>query len=82
VREGATIGTPVVNIGTRQNKREMGPNVINVGYDRNEIKEAILTQIAHGKYENAGIYGDGHAGTQIAEILASSNPSIQKTITY
>lgn len=82
VREGATIGTPVVNIGTRQNKREMGPNVINVGYDRQEIKEAILTQIAHGKYENAGIYGDGHAGTQIADILASSNPSIQKTITY
>jgi UDP-hydrolysing UDP-N-acetyl-D-glucosamine 2-epimerase len=79
---GSTIGTPVVNIGTRQNKREMGPNVINVGYDRQEIKEAILTQIAHGKYENAGIYGDGHAGTQIADILASSNPSIQKTITY
>lgn len=82
VREGATIGTPVVNIGTRQNKREMGPNVINVGYDRNEIKEAILKQIAHGKYENAGIYGNGNAGTQIADILANSNPSIQKTITY
>lgn len=82
VREGATIGTPVVNIGTRQNKREMGPNVINVGYDRHEIKEAILKQIAHGKYENAGIYGNGNAGTQIADILANSNPSIQKTITY
>lgn len=82
VREGATIGTSVVNIGTRQNKREMGPNVINVGYDRNEIKEAILKQIAHGKYENAGIYGNGNAGTQIADILANSNPSIQKTITY
>lgn len=82
VREGATIGTPVVNIGTRQNKREMGPNVINVGYDRKEIKEAILKQIAHGKYENAGIYGNGNAGTQIADILANSNPSIQKTITY
>lgn len=82
VREGATIGTPVVNIGTRQNKREMGPNVINVGYDRKEIKEAILKQIEHGKYENAGIYGDGHAGTQIADILAAADPSIQKTITY
>ena len=82
VREGATIGTPVVNIGTRQNKREMGPNVINVGYDRNEIKEAILKQIAHGKYEKAGIYGNGNAGTQIADILANANPSIQKTITY
>lgn len=82
VREGATIGTPVVNIGTRQNKREMGPNVINVGYDRNEIKEAILKQVAHGKYENAGIYGKGNAGTQIADILANVNPPIQKTITY
>lgn len=82
VREGATIGTPVVNIGTRQNKREMGPNVINVGYDRKEIKDAILKQVAHGKYENAGIYGKGNAGTQIADILAKVNPPIQKTITY
>lgn len=82
VREGATIGTPVVNVGTRQNKREMGPNVINVGYNRHEIKEAILKQIAHGKYENAKIYGNGIAGTQIADILATANPSIQKTITY
>jgi len=82
VREGATIGTPVVNVGTRQNKREMGPNVINVGYNRHEIKEAILKQIAHGKYENAQIYGNGIAGTQIADILATANPSIQKTITY
>jgi UDP-hydrolysing UDP-N-acetyl-D-glucosamine 2-epimerase len=82
VREGATIGTPVVNVGTRQNKREMGPNVINAGYDRNEIKVAILKQLEHGKYQNAGIYGNGNAGTQIAEILASSNPKVQKTITY
>lgn len=82
VREGATIGTPVVNIGTRQNKREMGPNVINVGYNRHEIKEAILQQMEHGKYNNSFIYGDGNAGFQIANILANSNPSIQKTITY
>lgn len=82
VRESSTIGTPVVNIGTRQNKREMGPNVINVGYNRNEIKEAILKQIEHGKYPNAGIYGDGNAATQIADILAGTDPSIQKTITY
>ena len=82
VRESATIGTPVVNVGTRQNKREMGTNVINVGYNRNEIRDAILKQIAHGKYKNENIYGDGHAGVQIANILASSNPSIQKTITY
>jgi len=82
IREGATIGTPVVNIGTRQNKREMGANVINVDYKRNEIKEAILKQLEHGKYPNQGIYGNGTAGINIAEILNSSVPSIQKTITY
>lgn len=82
VREGATIGTPVVNIGTRQNKREMGDNVINTGYDRNEIREAILKQIEHGKYLNNGLYGTGNAGVRIAEILADAEPNIQKTITY
>lgn len=82
VREGATIGTPVVNIGTRQNKREMGDNVINTGYDRNEIKNAILTQLSKGKYPRNGIYGHGNAGAAIADILASASPSIQKTITY
>ena len=82
VREGATIGTPVVNIGTRQHKRMMGPNVINVGYNHNEIKLAILKQIEHGKYTNSGLYGDGKAGVRIADILATTTPAIQKTITY
>lgn len=82
VREGATIGTPVVNIGTRQNKREMGRNVINTGYNRYEIKEAILKQLANGKYPKDNIYGVGNAGEQIANILATTAPEIQKTITY
>ncbi|MEN9571745.1 MAG: hypothetical protein RL172_2976 [Bacteroidota bacterium] len=82
VREGATIGTPVVNIGTRQHKREMGQNVINTPYNRHQIKEAILKQIEHGKYNRADIYGSGNAGKKIADILATANPAIQKTITY
>lgn len=82
VREGATIGTPVVNIGTRQNKREMGRNVINTGYDRNEIIAAVQQQLSHGKYNSNDIYGTGNAGKQIADILAEVNPPIQKTIIY
>jgi len=82
VREGATIGTPVINIGTRQNKREMGPNVINTPYEREAIKAAILKQIEHGKYPNIGLYGDGFAGTRIADILSKVDPPVQKTITY
>ena len=82
VREGAFIGTPVVNIGTRQNKRLRTSNVIQTDYNAKEIKEAILKQIEHGKYESNTLYGDGTAGEKIAEILSWINPPIQKTITY
>jgi UDP-hydrolysing UDP-N-acetyl-D-glucosamine 2-epimerase len=70
IREGAIIGVPAVNIGTRQQGRERGRNVIDVGYNREEILEAIKKQIAHGKYEPDYIYGDGQAGKRIAKILA------------
>ena len=33
IRDGSFIGTPAVNIGTRQNSRLHGPNVINVKND-------------------------------------------------
>lgn len=82
VREGAFIGTPVVNIGTRQNKRLRTKNVVQVGYKSQEILSGIRNQLAHGKYESSNIYGTGNAGTQIAEIISTVNPKIQKTITF
>jgi UDP-N-acetylglucosamine 2-epimerase len=82
VREGAFIGTPVVNIGTRQNKRLRTSNVIQVDYDVSQIETAIKNQIQHGKYDSSKIYGDGDAGVKIVDILIDCDPSIQKTITY
>ncbi|MEK9657114.1 MAG: UDP-N-acetylglucosamine 2-epimerase [bacterium] len=82
VREGAFIGTPVVNIGTRQNQRDRSDNVMDVTYDKQQIKDAILKQMEHGKYKSSPLYGDGSAGTKIATILATDSVSIQKTITY
>ena len=82
VREGAFIGTPVVNIGTRQNKRLRTKNVEQVGYEMHEILNGIKKQLKHGKYESSDIYGDGKAGIKIAEILSVANPAVQKTITY
>lgn len=82
IREGAFIGCLAVNIGTRQAMRQRGPNVIDVGYDAAEIHDAICAQIAHGPYESAPIYGDGHAGERIAEILATAPIHLQKRITY
>jgi UDP-hydrolysing UDP-N-acetyl-D-glucosamine 2-epimerase len=82
VREGAYIGTPVVNIGTRQQARDRGTNVIDVPHDRDMIRDAIARQMAHGRYASEPIYGDGQAGKRIADILATDRPDIQKLITY
>ena len=82
IREGAFIGTPVVNIGTRQQKRERGKNVIDVKNNMNDILKAIETQIMHGAYKHEPIYGDGNAGKKIADILSECNTNIQKQITY
>lgn len=82
IREGAFIGTPVVNIGSRQDMRERGPNVIDVGHDTAAIAEAIRRQLRHGRYGTQPIYGDGKAGERIAEVLSKCQVSVQKRITY
>jgi UDP-N-acetylglucosamine 2-epimerase len=82
IREGAFIGTPAVNIGPRQEGRDRGSNVVDVGYDRAQIAGAVRGQVEHGRYESEPIYGDGSAGRQIAEILAKRELSIRKRMTY
>lgn len=83
IREGAYIGTPVVNLGTRQAMRERGRNVIEVGHTREEIAGALAAQIAHGRYPMEPIYGDGTAGRKIADVLAGLGTiDVQKRITY
>lgn len=83
IREGAFIGTPVVNVGSRQDSRERGQNVLDVEHDADAIADALSQQVAHGRYPMEDIYGDGHAGVRIADTLARLGPiQIQKTITY
>ncbi|MFA5410238.1 MAG: UDP-N-acetylglucosamine 2-epimerase [Candidatus Omnitrophota bacterium] len=82
IREASFLGVPVVNIGTRQYGRERAENVIDVGYDANEIKKAIRKQIEHGKYPQSNLYGDGKAGKRIVAFLADSKINIQKKLAY
>lgn len=82
IREGAFLGTPAVNIGTRQLGRDHGQNVINTDYDHAAIKAAIEKQLAHGRYPADTLYGDGSAGNKIADVLATCPLSVQKRITY
>jgi len=77
------LGIPVVNIGSRQNRRKRGKNVIDCGYESDSIQRAIEKQINYGKrYSSEYIYGDGNAGDKIANILATVTFDFQKTITY
>ena len=82
IREGSFIGTPAVNIGSRQEGRDRGSNVVDVDYDRGEISDAMQAQIAHDQYEHEPIYGSGNAGEQIADVLSRVEISIHKRMTY
>lgn len=82
IRECSFLGVPVVNIGVRQNGRERGPNVKDVSYSREEIKAAVRSQIEHPAYPGSNIYGDGTAGGQIADILATRPLTFSKRLTY
>lgn len=82
IREGSFLGVPAVNIGTRQARREKGGNVIDVDYNAQKIKEAILKQIKHGRYPRSYLYGDGKASERIVSILASHQVTVQKKLSY
>lgn len=82
IRECSFLGTPVVNIGTRQEGRERARNVIDVDYDREAILTATRRQIARGKFPSSIIYGEGDAGKRIAEKLLEIPMLFAKRLAY
>jgi UDP-hydrolysing UDP-N-acetyl-D-glucosamine 2-epimerase len=71
IRECSYLGVPVVNIGTRQQGRERGPNVKDVGYNAEEIYKAFQNTGGQGmKWPPRDLYGDGKSGERIANLLA------------
>ena len=88
--EAPSFGLPVVNVGTRQVGRQRAGNIIDVGYDKEEIKNAINKTLFHEKFRQKArtcrsIYGDGKAGKRIANILSQTRINkrlLQKKMTY
>jgi UDP-N-acetylglucosamine 2-epimerase (non-hydrolysing)/GDP/UDP-N,N'-diacetylbacillosamine 2-epimerase (hydrolysing) len=74
IHETASLGVPTVNIGSRQQGRERGPNVLDIGNDRDAIREALLTAL-HDDVFKAVVdrrfnpYGDGRAAARIVRVL-------------
>ena len=82
IRECAFLGVPVINIGSRQNRRDRGNNVIDVAYDREEIKRSVLDWMGKEKPSPSKVYGGGNAGRHIADLLAKLPYNFHKTITF
>ena len=82
IRECAYLGVPVVNIGSRQNKRDRGENVVDVSYEEDQIVSAIEMKISKNTRITSPIYGGGNAGVIIAKLLNDLPLQFHKTITY
>lgn len=73
--EAPSFGTPVVNIGIRQDGRERGTNVIDVDHDEREIitalKKALSPSFLQKARSSKSPYGDGKASERIVKTLSS-----------
>ena len=82
IRECSYLGVPAVNIGSRQQGRERGSNVIDVDHDRAAIARAIAEHVRRGRAPSDHLYGDGRAGARIADCLATTALTVEKRLTY
>jgi UDP-N-acetylglucosamine 2-epimerase len=71
-----------VNIGSRQNRRDRGSNVIDVPYEKEAIVQSIQAHLSSGKSMLSNVYGGGNAGIRIADLLATLPLQFHKTIEY
>ena len=78
IKEGSFLGTPVVNVGLRQQGRLAAEHVTHVGYDTAAIAAAIRAQLAHGRYAPSHIYYRPDASQAIIDVLASAELYTQK----
>lgn len=75
--ETPSLGTPTINVGTRQLGRERAPNVIDVDYNEEEIKKALDYALHNPGFKQAVAqcrtpydpHGDGKASGWILNVL-------------
>ncbi|MBL7918683.1 MAG: UDP-N-acetylglucosamine 2-epimerase (hydrolyzing) [Bacteroidia bacterium] len=78
IREAPYYGVPTINIGTRQKNRALSNEIINCGYDSNDISSAI-TFAKNGTFNKIDLFGDGNSDKLFIEIIKKESFwSIQK----
>ena len=83
--EAASFGTPVVNVGSRQNARQRNANTRDCEPKQAAIESALRVQLSHGPYSRTNVYGEGGAGKRIVNLLAThpfASDILNKVNTY
>jgi GDP/UDP-N,N'-diacetylbacillosamine 2-epimerase (hydrolysing) len=70
IKECSYLGTPVVNIGGRQQGRLHGEHVVHAPYDASVIADRVRAQVRHGRYPSSDLYYKPHASQAIVDRLA------------
>ena len=63
-----SFGTPVLNVGSRQQLRERNANVADASSIA-DIPMQLDAQLQQCRFEKANLYGDGRSGPRIAQLL-------------
>lgn len=90
IKETPAFGCPAVNIGSRQQGRLRGVNVLDAPYEADAIEAALTVALWDEEFrvrcrEGENPYGEGNTGARIAEVLATIElgPHIcRKLMTY
>lgn len=61
IREAPYFGTPIINIGTRQNNRSQLPEIINVDYDKENISQALAKVKKQKSFPVISGFGNGNS---------------------
>jgi len=69
LKEASIFGTPVVNVGTRQQNRLTPRNVMSVPHNQDAVKMAIDYQLKHGRYKPDMVYFQEGTSVKIANKL-------------
>jgi GDP/UDP-N,N'-diacetylbacillosamine 2-epimerase (hydrolysing) len=69
--EAASFGTPVINLGSRQNMRERNANVQDVDIEASALRNALFSVPGRSTPPYTNVYGDGHAGPRIVDYLSA-----------
>jgi len=78
IKECSYLGTPVVDIGGRQQGRLSADNVVRTGYSADEVRAAVTKQLAHGRYAPSHIYFKPDTSQSMVDVLTSVDLYTQK----